>query len=408
MSSALSEPVPGAGECRILVLTSSTGGGHDHRAYALRDWVRALFGEGVPVRVEHILEGSGGLTRFGVGVYNWIQRRAPVLHNLYWWVAEAYGVLQGWGWDGGGRYFRNLLQSFRPTLVLSVHDSTNRGYFRVARQVLGDQVRCVTYCGEFCGGFGYSRIWVCPSVDRFYARTDEAALQAVSLGVPRERVRVFRNLLRPQMLEPPLSAEEVRRYRASELGLDPDRPTILLASGALGAGDHAHYLEGLAKDPGRWQAIAVCGKNLALRDKLERTAAASGRRFPIHLEGFSSRLHLLLQCADVVLTRPGANTAAEASYFGKYLLFDSRRSLMPQERLTQRYFLRHRAGERVGNAQVLRRVLAGWESDPPSWQEALRSAQAVRRSDHPADWARELVDLGGGPPQSAQEGGIRA
>ena len=47
--------------------------------------------------------------------------------------------------------------------------------------------RCVTYCGEFSGGWGYSINWIEPSVDLYFSRTPTARDFAVRKGIPRER-----------------------------------------------------------------------------------------------------------------------------------------------------------------------------------------------------------------------------
>lgn len=45
---------------RILVLTSSTGAGHDTRAQAFAEWCFELYRHEVDVRIEQMLEKSSG------------------------------------------------------------------------------------------------------------------------------------------------------------------------------------------------------------------------------------------------------------------------------------------------------------------------------------------------------------
>ena len=74
---------------RILVLTSSTGGGHDARAQAFAEWCFQLYRHDVDVRIEQMLEGSSRLYRGGVQFYNWIQRRSPWMHKAFYTVVEG-------------------------------------------------------------------------------------------------------------------------------------------------------------------------------------------------------------------------------------------------------------------------------------------------------------------------------
>ena len=75
----------------------------------------------------------------------------------------------------------------------------NHGYFEAARAFLGrDRVRCVTYCGELAGGYGFSRNWVNPEADLFIGPVAETCEAAIALGMPKEKTKVGGFLLRPE------------------------------------------------------------------------------------------------------------------------------------------------------------------------------------------------------------------
>lgn len=378
--------------CRILVLTSSTGSGHDRRAYAFRDWVERLYPHGgVSVKIDHLLENSSALLRFGVRLYNTIQRHAPWLHNVYWWVAEGFGLLQGMGMDCGGAYYRNLLSTYRPHLILSLHDSTNRGYFETARKVLGaGNVRCVTYCGEYSGGFGYSRIWVSKEADAFYSRTTDAQAYAKSLALPAERHHLFFNFLQPACFDPLLHTDK-RAATREALGLDPERFTLLLAASGQGAGAHLDSLRALEPLASQVQCIVVCGKNPALHQKVTEYARHS--RLQLCIEGYSTRMPTLLQIADAVFARGGANLSAEAAYFGVPLLIDGRGGIMPQERLTLRYFSSHGAARSIPSSKALAKCLCEWGTFSNDWKQTRTAMQRLKVNDHPESFVRDIVDI---------------
>jgi processive 1,2-diacylglycerol beta-glucosyltransferase len=168
---------------RILVLTSSTGGGHDARAEAFADWCFQLYKHDVDVRIEQMLEKSSVINRAGVNFYNKIQASAPWVHKAFYAVVELQSMLNQDTVSLGRRYYVNVLKEYRPHLVFSVHDCLNRGYFQLARRILGpDKVTCATYCGEFSGGWGYSRNWIEPSVDLYFSRTATAQDYAIKKG----------------------------------------------------------------------------------------------------------------------------------------------------------------------------------------------------------------------------------
>ena len=115
----------------------------------------------------------------------------------------------------GRGYYRDVLLGYKPHLVLSVHDCLNRGYFPFARELLGAaNVRCATYCGEFSGGWGYSRNWIEPSVDLYISRTPTARDFAVKSGIPPGRAIVRGHLMRPAASFQRFDAAQRARYRA--------------------------------------------------------------------------------------------------------------------------------------------------------------------------------------------------
>ena len=379
---------------RILVLTSSTGGGHDARATAIGAWVEQLHAPCVEVKIEKILENSSALNRFGVGVYNAIQRDLPCLHNVYWWIVEAYGILVNTFWFAGHSYYKKLLLTYRPHLILSVHDATNRVFFRIAKKVLNPiNVQCVTYCGEFTGGSGYSRHWVAPCVDRFYARTASALQYALKLGIVPDKAAVFQNVLSPEAFS---EKEEERRkwtkFRTEVLGLKPDKFTVFLATGSEGANRHLSLLQAILNLGDHVQAIAVCGKNQKPFNELLKWKQRN-QGFSIFVESYSSKIHQLMQASDVVVTRGGSNTATEALFFGCPLIFNCIGGTMPQERLTIDYFIDHRAAVKIRQPSELTAILREWMSFSDTYWRTKENLKSLCRKDRPATLINDIVEL---------------
>ncbi|MDP0499434.1 MAG: glycosyltransferase [Verrucomicrobiota bacterium JB022] len=376
---------------RILLLSSSTGSGHDRRAEAFRNWVEELYPDQFEVRQEQIIENSSRLGAFGVWLYNQIQRHGPIAHNLYWEIVELFTATHSQSVSYGGRYYRELLQSYRPHLVLSLHDCTNRGYFQDARKVLGDSVRTMTYCGEWSGGRGFSVNWAEPSVDRFVARTNAARMHAIELGVPADKASVLTNFLPRRALGGSYSLVEKKAARQS-FGLHPERFTVFISTGSQGASHHLRFLRSLLPLADRVQAIVVCGRN----EKACEQVRAWHQRHPqlaLHLEGFSRRMPELMRASDCVVTRGGANTAAEALQAGCPVVFHTLGGMMPQERLTVQYFQAQAAGELVHNEEELEKLLARWLDRPGDYQRLLHRFRQLRADDRPEDLLHDIAEM---------------
>ena len=381
-------------QVRILVLTSSTGGGHDARAQAFAEWAFTLYRHKVDVRIEQLLEKSSVVGRWGVNLYNWIQKRAPWLHHPYYLVVEGLSIINRDNVSFGKKYYRKLLRDYRPHLVFSVHDCLNRGYFEVAREELGAaNVRCATYCGEFSGGYGYSRNWVDKTVDLYFSRTPTARDYAVKLGLPAERARVRGHLMRPRSHHEVFTPETGRRYLEETLGLRSDRFTVLLGTGGNGANNHMELLPVLAEFSDRVQAIVICGRNG--RTFAEAVHWRSQRPdFSCFIDGFTDEMHRLLQVSDAILTRGGTTTCAKALHFRCPIIFNAFGSIMPQESLTVKYFDRGGGCAIIDSAAGLRSVLEKWIRSPGAYDHVRHSFEALRYEEDPAVLIHELIGLG--------------
>ena len=381
----------GSRALRVLVLTSGTGGGHDARAEAFRDWVARLYGAAVEVRIEHALESASPWNAGGVAFYNAIQRHAPWFHHLYYNLGEVFGALQGAKVGVGRPFFETLLREFRPDVILSVHSMLNRGHFAHAKRRLGRAVFCVTYCGEFSGGYGFSRHWVAPEADLFLGRTQEALGAARDLGLPTGKGQCLGQLLRPAFYQPPMYAPERAAYLKDKLGFEPDRFTVLLATGGASAQNHPALLRQLLAFAGRLQAIALCGKSGPTRARLE---AWQRRHHALALAilPFSEDMHRLLQIASAVVTRPGTTTCAEALRLGCPIVFNRIGGTMPQEHCTLRYFRALGIAVEMRSAAQLGPILATWLDRPLEHRRHQARLRALRPLDDPEALIRAVID----------------
>ncbi|HTB80485.1 MAG TPA: glycosyltransferase [Opitutaceae bacterium] len=381
-------------DIRILILTSSTGGGHDARAEAFAEWCFQLYRHKVDVRIEQMLEKSSVVNRVGVDFYNWIQRRAPGLHTAYYAFIELLSLINRSSVSFGRAYYEQVLREYRPHLVFSVHDCLNRGYFQLARKILGPaNVRCATYCGEFSGGWGYSINWIEPSADLYISRTPTARDYAVKKGVPPDRCRVRGHLMSPRVHVEVLADKNRRAdFRIKKLGLQPDRFTVFLATGGNGANNHLELLPVLVRHADCCQAIVICGRNREVYNELVHWRALHPE-FNLYLEGYSEIVHLLMQASDAVVTRGGTTTCAKALHYHCPIIFNAFGGIMPQESLTWKFFRNGGACEKIETAGDFATLIDRWMADPASYAAIRENFLRLRYEEDPTVVIDELVQL---------------
>lgn len=120
----------------------------------------------------------------------------------------------------------------------------------------------------------------------------------------------------------------------TQLGLDTEAPTILVANSSVGGQTIIRIMRELEKTEHRLQIIAVCGRNQQMKTTLDTSSASSKHR--IHVLGFTQDIHLYLKAADLVISKPGPTFTWEAIALKTPIIYDAHRVIIwekAQERL---------------------------------------------------------------------------
>lgn len=377
---------------RWLILTSSTGTGHDMRAESIRQWSRLVYGDTVEVRVVQVLESTHWLYKFGVGFYNCIQRYAPRFHHVYYNYLEVAAMHRHGRKILGRDLFTRLIQDWRPDRVISVHDQTNHGFLELARTALPDvPLRTVTYCTELSSGYGFSRHWTNPRVDGFIGATAKVCAAARAVGTPDDRVLLGGLLLRSAFFAPEAEIEAATDALARALKLDRAVFTLLLSTGSVGANNHLALLRRLADSGRKLQIIVLCSKNTALRTRVEAFASAHPA-LVIRALGHTEEMPALTRLASAIVARPGTGATSEAVLLGTPVIHNGIGGVMPQELITVKYCREHGCSL-FGSSprEIIRQVIRLMEE--PAFADTLRAnLRAARPPGHPEQIVRWIHD----------------
>ena len=368
---------------RVLVLTSSTGGGHNMRARSFKQWAERRPDLELEITIHQALERTHPWLGLGVWAYNVIQRRAPWLHQVYFRLLE-WTAPTGSAWKITGRErFDQLLDDLRPDVVLSVHAHLNHGFFELARR-RRPGVRCVTYCGELFGGSGFSRHWVNPAADLFIGAVDETFRAARRLGMPSARTVAGGFLLHPAFW----AGSPSRSPRTA----DEPFKLLLSTSGETSANNHPILLDGLLAglSPAllaRLRVIALCGRGPLGEATLARVRAwaAAHPQLSVEAQPFvdSENMARLLRRVDAVVIRPGTGATSEAVLCGCPILFNGVGGVMPQEGITLRWARRHGFYAGFSSPAGLAQAVRGWMEDPAEHGRVHGALTAAQPGGHP-------------------------
>ena len=93
-----------------------------------------------------------------------------------------------------------------------------------------------------------------------------------------------------------------------QLGLDPEKKTILLMSGSMGYGKIDESIEKLDRLDVDFQTMVVCGNNTRMYRKVK--SLSTKKRFDVY--GYIDNVDVMMDAADCIITKPGGITTSEA------------------------------------------------------------------------------------------------
>ncbi len=157
--------------------------------------------------------------------------------------------------------------------------------------------------------FDVHRLWLGQGVDVYAVACEYTQRRLRAFGIPEEKIVVT-----GIPTDPKFSKTVNRDELKEKLGLKKEIFTVLIATGSFGMGP----IEALARKLKGFQVLVVCGNNKNLLEKL--TAEKEDHIKPF---GFVNNMDELMAASDLMITKPGGLSIAEALVSRLPLLFFS-------------------------------------------------------------------------------------
>lgn len=295
---------------RFLFLFSDTGGGHRSGAQAVARALTDLYGKAVSVQLLDVFVESQKWPFYHFP--GWYPAMLKV-HSIPWKIGFeftdhrlAVDTLTKLAVPYVKMPFQYLLSRYPADVIVSFHPLPNR-LLALATEQWGFSAATATVVLDFLSAPAF---WFAEGLDLYVVPYAEMSTRAQQLGVEAARVEALGMPVRQEVLTGRhLSHEEAKR----QLGIDPGRPMVLL----LGGGDGVGPLEAIATELLRTESGAtiavISGHNQHLQQRLRQLA----QDYPwLRVEGFAKRMDLWLRAADILVTKAGPNTLAEAFVMG--------------------------------------------------------------------------------------------
>lgn len=366
---------------RILILSASVGSGHVKAADALAKAFRA------DPDVEEVLSDDS-LDHTNVlhkQLYSTLYKRLSAMlpEFLGWWYESSDDP---WVSDKSRLALDlpqalpliNLVRDFKPDSIICTHfmPAGVLSYLIGAGKLDAELGIVVT-------DFHFHAFWITRAFHWYFVAQEEDKIHMEGLGLPGDRIQVTGIPLEPEFARP-----VDRRAVLKDMRLDPDKPTLLVAGGALGLSPAVAVARRLLELDRDFQAIIVCGKNEELRKDIEELVVGREDRFRVL--GYTDKMPDLMGAATLLLSKPGGLTTAEALSRGlPMVVLDP---IGGQEERNSDVLLEAGAAVKCTEVTVLNHKLERLLDDPARIAAMSENARKLGRPNASADIARIVLD----------------
>ncbi|GAC1391862.1 MAG: glycosyltransferase [Vulcanimicrobiaceae bacterium] len=316
-----------------------------------------------------VSNGYLGMVKTIPQMYRFIYARAE--------KATDVGPFRTWIHQFTATNLRQLLERTSPDIVVCTHAfpcgvmSEYKNQFPDSPPVIG----VVT-------DFAVHSFWIHTNIDGYAVATEEMRHALIARGVKPERIIISGIPVNASFVTPPPDRQALR----DELGIPQDRAAVLLMGGGLGIGPLEMMLRALGKVPEPLSATVIVGRNTRMQERIMH--AAQMVDYPIRVLSFVDNVHDYMHASDLLLTKPGGLTSAEALVSGIPMVLV--KPLPGQEERNTRYLVERKAALRGKNEPDLARKVSSFLRTPER-RSTMLDAIARLAKPHAAENVAELT-----------------
>ena len=180
--------------------------------------------------------------------------------------------------------------------------------------------------------------WIYNNVDQYIVPSQETGNKLIANGIDSSRIKAY-----GIPIDTKFQNSFDKKSLCEKLGLDSTKPCILVMGGTQGLGPIKDLVKLLNRSSVEMQLIIACGTNKKLYNWLK---ARHHRKKTIILS-YATNIDELMQASDIILTKPGGITTAEALAKGLPMLIVN--PLPGQEAMNTKFLLQEGVAVKAEN-----------------------------------------------------------
>lgn len=308
---------------KVLIMSASTGGGHNRAARAIKEELESRTIDNMSIECEIV-----DSLKLVNNTMDKVISRGYEKSALY--TPKAYGSVYRFSETSlasknefktnpltslMARKFKHLLNDSSPDLIIGTHPfpmialstlkknnniSLSESFYRSSKVDIPPMISVLT-------DYTTHSTWIQNEIDYYIVGHEYVKELLVYEGVDSEKVKAFGIPVEKSFL-----SHRDRETVLTELGLSPEKLTVLLMGGSFGAGNIKETLEDLLTVDRDFQILVITGRNEHLKDKLSKMLDSTVHNKNICLLGYTNKMNDILASIDVLISKPGGLTTTEA------------------------------------------------------------------------------------------------
>lgn len=286
---------------KIIILTMSTGNGHNKASSALCSYLKSQGADAVIVDAyKYFNKLLSDLIEKG---YLLATKYVPYIYGVFYRKIEKHDYSEAKiSWSKFcnsfvARQFAKYISRQNPDLVVSTHPLAAYLLTTYMEKKLVN-TKSIGIITDFC----VHPFWEQTKMDYYVSVNEVITNQIVKKGLSKEKILPFGI---------PVDMKFSKKYDKAEarkiLGI-PDKNTIFIITGSMGFGNIKKYVKALDNMKEDFQIISVCGNNKHMKQRIDEMSTKK----VLFNYGFVDNVDVMMDAADFIITKPGGLTVSEA------------------------------------------------------------------------------------------------
>ncbi len=302
---------------KVLIMSASTGGGHNRAAKAMKDEIekRYIDGEHITCEIVDSLKLINTIMdKIISSGYEKSAKYTPKAWGGVYKMSDANIISKN---EFKGNLFNTLLASklkkllkeSKPDLIIGTHP-----FPMIALSTLKKKYPYRNAFNSFfvpplisvLTDYTAHSAYIQDEIDYYIAGDEYVREVLISEGIDDTKIKPYGIPVEKSFLE-----HREKEVVLEELGLAPDKFTVLLMGGSFGAGNIKDTLKELLYIDRDFQILVITGRNETLKEKLEKSLEKNILDKNISIIGFTQNMNDILSAVDIIVSKPGGLTTTE-------------------------------------------------------------------------------------------------